>query len=159
LLRFLKNLAFWLLYSALFPIQDQELFNRPVGLLQTGCGCLMSRLSKAVNASLAKFLPEQTLTLKTRVDKRELTFSPVVRLFLLSGTTLALGWLVIATTATISSSFESDNAQARSDSLQDAYELRLAELSAERDAFGLQTQAMQDRLRWHCNRFPRNKTN
>jgi len=106
----------------------------------------MSRLFKAVNASLAKFLPEQTLTLKTRVDQRELTFTPLVRLFLLSGATLALGWLVIATTATISSSFESDNAQARSDSLQDAYELRLAELSAERDAFGLQTQAMQDRF-------------
>ena len=106
----------------------------------------MSGLFKAVNASLAKFLPEQTLTLKTRVDQRELTFSPLVRLFLLSGTTLALGWLVVATTATISSSFESDNAQARSDSLQDAYELRLAELSAERDAFGLQTQAMQDRF-------------
>ncbi len=106
----------------------------------------MSRMFKAVNASLARFLPEQTLTLKTRVDQRELTFTPLVRLFLLSGTTLALGWLVIATTATISSSFESDSAQARSDSLQDAYELRLAELAAERDEFGRQTQAMQDRF-------------
>ncbi len=106
----------------------------------------MSGLSKAVNASLAKFLPEQTLTLKTRVDQRELTFSPLVRLFLLTGTTLALGWLVVATTATISGSFESDNAQARSDSLQDAYELRLAELAEERDDFGRQTQAMQDRF-------------
>ncbi len=106
----------------------------------------MSRLFRAVNASLAKFLPEQTLTLKTRVDQRELTFSPLARLLSLSGATLALGWLVVATTATISSSFESDNAQARSDSLQDAYELRLAELAAERDEFGRQTQAMQDRF-------------
>ncbi len=106
----------------------------------------MSRLFKAVNASLAKILPEQTLTLKTRVDQRDLTFSPITRLILLSGTTLALGWLVIATTATISSSFESDSAQARSESLQDAYELRLAELAAERDEFALQTQAMQDRF-------------
>lgn len=106
----------------------------------------MSRLIEAVNNSLAKFLPEQTLTLKTRTDQRELTFSPIARLVLLSGTTLALGWLVVATTATISSSFESDNAQARSDSLQDAYELRLAELATERDEFALQTQAMQDRF-------------
>jgi len=106
----------------------------------------MSRLVKAVNASLAKFLPEQTLTLKTRVDQRELTFSPLIRLILLSGSTLALGWLVIATTATISSSFDSDSAQARSDSLQDAYELRLTELASERDEFGLQTQAMQNRF-------------
>ncbi len=106
----------------------------------------MSRLVKAVNASLARFLPEQTLTLKTRVDQRELTLSPFTRLLLLSGTTLAIGWLVVATSATISSSFESDNAQARSDSLQDAYELRLAELAAERDAFAVQTQAMQDRF-------------
>lgn len=99
-----------------------------------------------MNRSLAKFLPEQTLTLKTRVDQRELTFTPFTRLFLLIGTTLALGWLVVATTATISGSFESDNAQARSDSLQDAYELRLAELAAERDDFGRRTQAMQDRF-------------
>lgn len=106
----------------------------------------MSRLIKAVNASLAKFLPEQTLTLKTRVDQRELTFTPLMRLGLLCGTTVALGWLVIATTATISSSFDSDNAQARSDSLQDAYELRLSELSTERDEFALQTQAMQNRF-------------
>lgn len=106
----------------------------------------MSRLIKAVNASLAKFLPEQTLILKTRTDQRELTFSPLARLAFLSGTTLAVGWLVVATTATISGSFESDNAQARSDSLQDAYEFRLAELATERDDFARQTQAMQDRF-------------
>lgn len=106
----------------------------------------MSRFIKAVNGSLAKFLPEQTLTLKTRTDQRELTFSPTARLALLSGTTLALGWLVVATTATISGSFDSDTAQARSESLQDAYELRLAELATERDEFALRTQAMQDRF-------------
>ena len=106
----------------------------------------MSELFKAVNPSLAKFLPEQTLTLKTRTDQRELTFSPIARLVLLSGTTLALGWLIVATTATISSNFESDSAQARSESLQDAYELRLAELAAERDEFARQTQAMQNRF-------------
>jgi len=106
----------------------------------------MSQFFKAVNKPLAKFLPEQTLVMKTRTDQRELTFSPITRLVLLTGATLALGWLVVATTATISSSFESDNAQARSESLQDAYELRLTELSTERDEFARQSQAMQARF-------------
>ena len=106
----------------------------------------MSRLFNAVNNSFGKFLPEQTLTLRTRTDQRELTFSPSARIVLLVGATLTLGWLAIATTATISSSFASDSAQAKSDSLQDAYELRLSELSEERDDFARQTQAMQDRF-------------
>ena len=106
----------------------------------------MSRLFNAVNNSLGKFLPEQTLTLRTRTDQRELTFTPSARLVLLAGTTLAFGWLAIATTATISSSFAADSAQARNDSLQDAYELRLSELSTERDDFARQTQAMQSRF-------------
>lgn len=106
----------------------------------------MSRLLNIVNKSLSRFLPEQTLVIRTRVDQRELTFSPAVRALLLIGTTLTIGWILVATTATISSVFESDTAQARNESLQDAYELRLAELSSERDAFGLQTQALQARF-------------
>lgn len=106
----------------------------------------MTGLFHTINRSLSKFLPEQTLVLRTRSDQRELTFSPLTRLGLLLGTALSVGWLVVATTATISSGFESDSAQARSDSLQDAYELRLAELAAERDAFALDTQTMQDRF-------------
>ena len=103
----------------------------------------MSRLFNSVNKSLSRFLPEQTLVIRTHVDKRELTFTPMARVFLLIGTTVAIGWIMVATTATISSVFESDSAQSSSESLQDAYERRLAELSDERDAFGLQTQAMQ----------------
>ncbi len=106
----------------------------------------MMRYIKAVNAALAKFLPEQTLIMRTSVDQRALTFSPLTRLGLLAGSTLAIGWMIVATTATISSSFESSSAQARSDALQDAYELRLAELAAERDVFALETQAMQARF-------------
>lgn len=106
----------------------------------------MPSLFKAVNNSLSKILPEQTLAIRTRTDERELTFSPFARLLTLTAATLGVGWMIVATTATISSNFESDSAQARSESLQDAYELRLAELAEERDEFARQTQVMQERF-------------
>lgn len=106
----------------------------------------MSKFFSAANKSLAKFLPTQTLVLRTREGESEVTFSPLARLGLFLGTVLAIGWMIVATTATISSSFESDNAEARSVAMQDAYEQRLAELVAERDAFALETQQMQERF-------------
>lgn len=106
----------------------------------------MASMVKALNKTLSKFLPEQTLALRSRTGKSEITFSPLARLGLVLGTTLAVGWLIVATVATISIGFETDSAQARSVSLQDAYELRLAELAEERDAFARQAQTMQARF-------------
>ncbi len=106
----------------------------------------MAGVFRAVNKSLGKILPEQTLVIKGRLEQREITFSPLARLGLLVTTTAAVGWLLVATTATISSSFESDSAQARANALQDAYEQRLAELSAERDAFAREARATQERF-------------
>lgn len=98
------------------------------------------------NQSLSKFLPEQTMTIRSRAEKREITFSPLGRLTGFIGGTLAVGWLIVATSATVSSYFESDSAEARSLALQDAYELRLAELATERDDFAIQAQATQNRF-------------
>lgn len=106
----------------------------------------MVGLIRGANKALSKFLPEQTLVLKGRLEQREITFSPVARLGLLIGTVGTVGWLLVATTATISSSFESDSAEARSLALQDAYEQRLVELAAQRDDFARQAQATQGRF-------------
>ncbi len=106
----------------------------------------MASIFGAINKSLSKILPEQTLIIKGRLEQKEITFSPLGRLALLAGSTAAVGWLIVATTATISSSFESDSAQARSEALQDAYEQRLAELAAERDEFARLAQATQERF-------------
>jgi len=106
----------------------------------------MTGIIGATNRSIGRFLPEQTLALKTRTEKREIVFSPLTRLGLLIISTAAAGWLIVATTATISSSFDAGSAQMRSNAIQDAYEQRLAELSAERDNFARQAQDTQARF-------------
>jgi len=106
----------------------------------------MSDFFRAMNVSLSKILPEQTLVIRSNTDQRELTFSPVTRLGLLFMTTLVVIWVVIASVATVSIGFDSGSADARNEALQDAYEQRLAELAAERDAFALRTQGMQNRF-------------
>lgn len=106
----------------------------------------MSDFFRAMNVSLSKILPEQTLVIRSNTDQRELTFSPVTRLGLLFLTTIVVVWFVIASVATISIGFDSGSAEARNEALQDAYEQRLAELATERDAFAVRTQAMQNRF-------------
>ncbi len=106
----------------------------------------MTGMIRGANRTLSKFLPEQTLVLRGRTGEQEITFSPLARLGLLVATVATVGWVLVATVATISIRFESDSAEARSIALQDAYEQRLAELSAERDDFARQAQATQARF-------------
>lgn len=106
----------------------------------------MSDFFRAMNVSLSKILPEQTLVIRSHTDQRELTFTPVTRLGLLFLTIFVIAWFIIASVATISIGFDSGSADSRNEALQDAYEQRLAELAAERDAFALRTQGMQNRF-------------
>ena len=106
----------------------------------------MSDFLRAMNISLSRILPEQTLVIRSNTDQRELAFSPVVRLGLLFLAAAIVIWFMIASVATISIGFDSGSSQTRNEALQDAYEQRLAELAAERDAFALRTQGMQNRF-------------
>lgn len=100
----------------------------------------------SVNRSLSKILPEQTIIFRNRSGERELTLSPLGRIFGYIGAGLAVGWLVVATSATVSGFLDSDSAQLQNETIQDAYEARLVELAIERDNFARQAQATQDKF-------------
>ncbi len=106
---------------------------------------MLSIFTKA-NSSLARYLPERTLIIQGQEDQRELHFSPIVLLLLSVSALLLTGWFVVATTITVSGSFEADNTIARNLALQDAYELRLSELAEERDSYARHSQTMQERF-------------
>ena len=105
-----------------------------------------SGLFHSVNRSLSKILPEQTIIFRNRAGEREIVFSPLGRVAGYVGSALAVGWLVVATSATVSGFLDSDSAQVQNETIQDAYETRLAELALERDDFARQAQATQDKF-------------
>ncbi len=99
-----------------------------------------------INRSLSKVLPEQTIVLRNRAGESELSLSPLQRAFMFIGVALTIGWLMVATSATVSGFLDSDSAEAQSDAIQAVYKSRLAELAAERDAFALEKQETQEKF-------------
>ncbi len=96
-----------------------------------------------INRSLSRFVPEQTIIIRNRAGESELVLSPLQRMAMFASAALMIGWLVVATSATVSGFLDSDSAEAQYDILQSAYETRLAELAAERDSFALDAQETQ----------------
>lgn len=85
------------------------------------------------NSALARHVPPIRIFLKSHSDTRYFELSPLKQVMLGSVAAVGIGWTLVATAALLLSSFQSDSALNQAQVLQQAYEARIAALTAERD--------------------------
>lgn len=99
-----------------------------------------------LNASLEKWLPEQRLFLRSDDTTRFVRLRPVTQMVGISGVTLVFGWTLVASSFLVIDAVSSGNTREQIQRSQAAFEERLAELQAERDARAAEALAAQSRF-------------
>ena len=99
-----------------------------------------------LNASLEKWLPEQRLFLRSDDTTRFVRLRPVTQMVGISGITLVFGWTLVASSFLVIDAVSSGNTRDQIQRSQAAFEERLAELQAERDARAAEALAAQSRF-------------
>jgi murein DD-endopeptidase MepM/ murein hydrolase activator NlpD len=107
---------------------------------------LQKRLSMKINSLLERHFPERRLFLRSDADTRFIRLRPITQLLGFAGSAAIVGWAIIATSILLMDSIGSGNFRDQAKRDQDAYERRLNELSAERDARAAEALAAQDRF-------------
>ena len=87
-----------------------------------------------LNASLEKWLPEQRLFLRSDDTTRFVRLRPVTQMVGISGITLVFGWTLVASSFLVIDAVSSGNTRDQIQRSQAAFEERLSQLQAERDA-------------------------
>jgi murein DD-endopeptidase MepM/ murein hydrolase activator NlpD len=99
-----------------------------------------------INSLLERHFPERRLFLRSDADTRFIRLRPITKLLGFAGSAAIVGWAIIATSILLMDSIGSGNFRDQAKRDQDAYERRLNELSAERDARAAEALAAQDRF-------------
>ena len=99
-----------------------------------------------LNASLEKWLPEQRLFLRSDDTTRFVRLRPVTQLVGISGITVVFGWTLVASSFLVIDAVSSGNSRDQMLRAQLAFEERLDQLSAERDARAAEALAAQSRF-------------
>lgn len=99
-----------------------------------------------LNASLEKWLPEQRLFLRSDDTTRFVRLRPLTQMVGISGITLVFGWTLVASSFLVIDAVSSGNTREQIQRSQAAFEERLAELQAERDARAAEALAAQSRF-------------
>ncbi|MDO5529207.1 MAG: DUF5930 domain-containing protein [Paracoccus sp. (in: a-proteobacteria)] len=86
-----------------------------------------------VNTALEKFVPEQRLTFKSAKSARVVRLRPLTQLAALGGSSVVIGWTILASSVLAIDTLGSGSAKTESARAQTAFETRLEALSAERD--------------------------
>lgn len=104
------------------------------------------RLAHHVSSTLERWLPEQRLFLKSDKVTRFVRLRPVTQLAALGGTALIFGWAIIASAILIIDAISAGSSRDQAQQAQTAFEQRLNDLSAERDARAAEALAAQNRF-------------
>nr|WP_319948782.1 DUF5930 domain-containing protein [uncultured Shimia sp.] len=107
---------------------------------------MRTRFAIRIHAFLERFFPERRLFLRSDTDTRFIRLRPSTQLIAFVGSTVIVAWTIVATAILLMDSIGSGNfrEQARRD--QQTYELRLNDLSDERDARTEEALAAQTRF-------------
>lgn len=92
------------------------------------------RIADRLNAKLEAFLPEQRLFLKSDAGTRFVRLRPGTQAIAIVGCSVFVGWTMIVTAFFLLGAINAGSTRDQVARSQDAYELRLDELSMERDA-------------------------
>jgi murein DD-endopeptidase MepM/ murein hydrolase activator NlpD len=99
-----------------------------------------------MKSALEKYLPEQRIYIRTDNSTRFLTLKSKSQLFIGVMATISFSWLMIATAIIGFEMFEARSDSRRAEDQKQAYEMRINELSAERDNRALEAQAAQEQF-------------
>lgn len=107
---------------------------------------MRARIATRVNHFLEHYLPEQRLFLRSDTDTRFIRLKSGTQFLALAGSAVIIGWSIIATAILLMDSIGAGTVreQARRDLAN--YEMRLNQISAERDARAAEAQAAQERF-------------
>jgi len=107
---------------------------------------LRSRLSIRIHALLERAFPERRLFLRSDSETRFIRLGPATQLFAFAGSTLVVGWAIIATAIILMDSIGAGNFREQAKRDQATYQARLNQLALERDARAEEALAAQDRF-------------
>tara|TARA_Y100000815_G_C13310503_1_gene488292 strand:- start:159 stop:1481 length:1323 start_codon:yes stop_codon:yes gene_type:complete len=107
---------------------------------------LRTRITYRINATLERFLPEQRLFLRSDSATRFIRLRPGTQAIALFGSSLIVGWSIIATAVLLMDSIGAGNVRERADRERALYEQRLNDISVARDARASEARAAQDRF-------------
>ncbi|WP_242649789.1 M23 family metallopeptidase [Yoonia litorea] len=107
---------------------------------------MRSRLTAKLHAMLERAFPERRLFLRSEEETRFIRLKPETQLVAWTGSVLVVGWTIIATAILLMDSIGAGNFRAQAQRDQLAYEQRLNDLSAERDARALEAIAAHERF-------------
>ena len=107
---------------------------------------MLTRLAYRINAAFERVFPEQRLFLKSDNATRFIRLRPVTQAFALLGGSLALAWMILATSIILMDSISSGSGRDQAVRQQALYEQRLADLSRDRDARAEEAVRAQERF-------------
>ncbi|MGX9350649.1 DUF5930 domain-containing protein [Shimia sp. W99] len=107
---------------------------------------MRTTLEIRLHAFLERFFPERRLFLRSDTDTRFIRLRPSTQLIAFVGSTLIVAWTIVATAILLMDSIGSGNFREQAKRDQQTYELRLNEMSAERDARTSEALAAQNRF-------------
>ncbi len=103
-------------------------------------------LTNRLNATLERWLPEQRLFLKSDKNARFVRLKPLTQLGAMGGVAVVFGWTIIASSILVIGTVSEGASRGETARAQQAFEQRLAALSAERDLRANEAAAAQGRF-------------
>ncbi len=107
---------------------------------------MLTRLAYRIHHQLEHYLPEQRLFLKSDTDTRFIRLRSSTQALALVAGTLALAWTIVATALIMMDSIGAGSAREQSARQQAMYEVRLNDLSADRDLRAEEAVRAQERF-------------
>lgn len=103
-------------------------------------------ISHRLNSALERWLPEQRLFLRSEDSTRFVRLRPLTQAVAIGGTAVVFGWAILASSILVIDSISSGSSRDQVRRAQIAFEERLEQLSAERDARAAEAAAAQSRF-------------
>lgn len=107
---------------------------------------MRTRLAIHIHAFLERIFPERRLFLRSDSDTRFIRLRPATQLIAFSGAGLVIAWSIVATAILVMDSIGSGNFREQAKRDQETYQLRLNEISGERDMRSAEAVAAQERF-------------
>lgn len=107
---------------------------------------MLTRVHYRIHAALERALPERRLYLKSDSDTRFIRLRPLTQAAALAGSTLLVGWTILATSIVLMDSLSAGTARDQTRRQQALYESRLNALSADRDRRAAEAVHAQERF-------------
>jgi murein DD-endopeptidase MepM/ murein hydrolase activator NlpD len=95
---------------------------------------VISGIRRSLSHVLERHFPDRRVFLRSDTDTRYVRLSPATQLIALAGTTLLLGWTIVASAILFMDSLGAGDARQQAMREQAMYEARLSAIAAERDA-------------------------